>query len=178
MTRKAADYLRRELDPSAPRIVSIYGSLLLPGAIAAARAGDRSTAGEYLDEAEEMASLVGADANHLWTAFGPANVKIHRVSTAMSLGDVQIALDLIPGIDTDGLPAERRVRHALEVVNTYLARNMVDQAIGELLAAERRAPEQVHDHVMSRQLVMRLRATVLGRRSRKLAELARRMKVI
>jgi transcriptional regulator with XRE-family HTH domain len=178
MTRKAAGYLRRELDPSAPAIISIYGTLLLPGAVAAARAGDRATTAEYLDESEAMANQIGDDANHLWTAFGPTNVRIHRVTTAMSLGDVQIALDLIPRIDTRGLPAERRVRHALEVVNAYLARNKIDQAIVELLAAERRAPEQVHDHVMSRQLVLRLRATNLGRRSRKLAELARRMKVI
>ncbi|TNY37765.1 helix-turn-helix domain-containing protein [Thermomonospora catenispora] len=178
MTRKAADYLRRELTPSAPEIVSIYGTLLLPGAVAAARAGDRSTAAEYLDEAEEMATLIGTDANHLWTAFGPTNVKIHRVTAAMSLGDVQIALDLIPRVDTRGLPVERRVRHALEVVNAYLARNMTEQAIEKLLTAERRAPEQVHDHIMSRQLVLRLRTTSAGKRSRKLAELARRMKVI
>ena len=125
-----------------------------------------------------MATLIGTDTNHLWTAFGPTNVKIHRVTTAMSLGDVQVALDLIPHIDTAGLPAERRVRHALEVVNAYLARNKVDQAIDKLLAAERRAPEQVHDHIMSRQLVLRLRATNQGKRNRKLAELARRMKVI
>ena len=96
----------------------------------------------------------------------------------MSLGDVQIALDLIPRVDTRGLPVERRVRHALEVVNAYLARNMTEQAIEKLLTAERRAPEQVHDHIMSRQLVLRLRTTSAGKRSRKLAELARRMKVI
>lgn len=178
MTRKAADYLRREFDPNARQLVSVYGTLLLPGAVAAARAGDRATTADYLGEAEDMASLLGADANHLWTAFGPTNVQIHRVTTAMSLGDVQIALDLIPAIDTRGLPAERRVRHSLEVVNAHLARNQVDQAIDELLAAERRAPEQVHDHVMSRQLVLRLRSTNLGKRSRRLAELARRMKVI
>lgn len=178
MTRRAADYLRSELHTKEPRILSIYGTLLLPGAVAAARSGDRSTANEYLDEAEELATLVGVDGNHLWTAFGPTNVKIHRVTTAMALGDVQIALDLIPTINTRGLPAERRVRHALEVVSAHHARNQIDEAISELLAAERLAPEQVHDHVMSRQLLFRLRATSTGRRSRKLAELARRMKIL
>lgn len=178
MTRKAADYLRRELAPSAHAIISIYGTLLLPGAVAAARAGDRATTAEYLDEAEEMANRVGSDANHFWTAFGPTNVKIHRVTTAMSLGDVQVALHLITDIDTRGLPVERRVRYALEVTNAYLARNKIELAIAELLTAERRAPEHVHEHVMSRQLVLRLRSTTTGRRSRQLADLARRMKVI
>ncbi|WP_329521729.1 helix-turn-helix domain-containing protein [Spirillospora sp. NBC_01491] len=178
MTHRASDYLRRELDPKAPGIVSIYGTLLLPGAVAAARSGDRSTAGEYLDEAEEVATYLGSDANHLWTAFGPTNVKVHRVVTAMALGDVPIALKLIPNIDTSGLPMERRVRHALEVVSAHHARNQVETAIDELLVAERRAPEQVHEHVMSRQLVLKLRGTVLGKKSSRLADLARRMKVI
>jgi transcriptional regulator with XRE-family HTH domain len=178
MTRRAADYLRRELDLSAAQIVSIYGALLLPGAVAAARANDRSTAGAYLDEAEEMAAHLGADANHLWTAFGPTNVNIHRVTIAMALGDVQVALDLIPKINTTGLPAERCVRHVLEVANVYHASNKVDQAIQQLLVAERQAPEQVHGHVMSRQLVLRMRTTATGKRSRILADLARRMKIL
>lgn len=177
MTRRAADYVRSRLDTSEPRIVSVYGTLLLPGAIAAARTNDRSTAGGYLAEAAEMAGLLSQDSNHLWTAFGPTNVKIHQVTAAMSLGDVQVALDLIPSTETRGLPAERQVRHALEVVNAYHARNRVSDAIHELLKAERLAPEQVHEHVMSRQLVLRLRATATGKRDRRLAELARRMKI-
>lgn len=178
MTQRAADYVRSELNPPDPRIISVYGTLLLPGAIAAARANDRSTAGEYLAEAEDMARLVGKDTNHLWTAFGPTNVKIHQVSTAMALGDVQIALDLIPRIDAGRLPIERRVRHSLEVVNAYHARNKIDEAVEELLRAERLSAEQVHEHVMSRQLVLRLRDTASGKRDRRLAELARRMKIL
>lgn len=178
LTRRAADYVRNQVVSADPRTVSIYGTLMLPGAVAAARVGDRDTAREYLSEAEDMADLLGQDANHLWTAFGPTNVQLHRVTTAMSLGDVQIALDLIPQIDVSGLPAERRVRHALEVTSAYHARNRIDDAIGELLTAERQAPEQVHDHMMSRQLVLQLRATATGKRHRKLAELARRMKVL
>jgi transcriptional regulator with XRE-family HTH domain len=178
MTRRAADYVRTRLDPAEPRIVSIYGTLLLPGAIAAARSNDRATAGEYLAEAKDMADLLRTDANHLWTAFGPTNVLIHEVSAAMSLGDVQVALDLIPRIDTRGLPVERRVRHALEVVNAYHARNRIGDAVEQLLQAERLAPEQVHEHVMSRQLVLRLRSTASGKRDRRLADLARRMKIL
>jgi hypothetical protein len=59
-----------------------------------------------------MARYLDADSNHLWTAFGPTNVKIHCATIAVALGDVRMALDLIREIDTAGLPAERRVRHA------------------------------------------------------------------
>ncbi|MEU0058870.1 hypothetical protein [Streptomyces sp. NPDC006334] len=44
----------------------------------------------------------------MWTAFGPTNVAIHRVATATELGDMQIAVDLGPQIDTSFLPTERR----------------------------------------------------------------------
>jgi hypothetical protein len=178
MTWRAAVYMRSVLDRADPRMVSVYGTLLLPGAVAAARCKDRKTAGEYLSEANDMAQLVVRDANHLWTAFGPTNVKLHDVTVAMSLGDVQIAVDLIPFIDTHGLPAERRVRHSIEVASAYCARNRVSDAVKELLMAERVAPEQIHRHVMSRQLVLRLHATASGRRDRRLAELAHRMKII
>ncbi|TDD79672.1 XRE family transcriptional regulator [Actinomadura rubrisoli] len=178
MTERAAIHLRRNLNHTDPALLSIHGTLLLPGAVAAAKADDRATADDYLAQAEQMADDLGADANHLWTAFGPTNVRIHRVVAAMALGDVPVALDLAPGIDTAHLPAERAVRHSLELVSAYHARNKVDAAIEELLAAERRAPEQIHAHVMSRQLVLKLRATAAGRRSRILADLARRMRLI
>jgi transcriptional regulator with XRE-family HTH domain len=178
MTRCAAEYLRSILDTAQPRLVSVYGTLLLPGAIAAARSNDRDTAYEYLSDADDMARLVGRDVNHLWTAFGPTNVKIHQLSIAMSLGDVQIALDLVPRIDARLLPAERRVRHALEVANAYYARNRINDAVRELLLAEKLAPEQVHEHVMSRQLVLRMHTTAAGKRDRSLAALASRMKII
>ncbi|MFI0367448.1 helix-turn-helix domain-containing protein [Actinomadura sp. 1N219] len=178
MAQDASRYLRRQPAHCSPMFLSIHGTLLLPGAVAAARAGDRTVAMDYLARAEQMADQLGSDANHLWTAFGPTNVRIHRVTAAMALGDVLTALDLATGIDTVRMPAERAVRHSLEVVNAYHARNKIDQAVTELLAAERRAAEQVHTHVMSRQVVHQLRETTTGRRSRVLADLARRMNII
>ncbi len=178
MAQHASQHLRRRHADRSPTLLSVHGTLLLPGAVAAARADNRADAMDYLARAERMANELGVDANHLWTAFGPTNVRIHRVTAAMALGEVPLALDLIPRIDTARLPPERAVRHSLEVVNAYRARNKIDDAIGELLTAERRAAEQVHCHIMSRQLVHRLRDTTTGRRSRPLAELARRMSII
>lgn len=178
MAQHASRYLQRQHADRSPTLLSIHGTLLLPGAVAAARAHNRADAMDYLRRAEQMADALGADANHVWTAFGPTNVRIHRVTAAMALGDIPTALDLIPGITTAHLPIERTVRHSLEVVNAYRARNKVDEAISELLTAERRAVEQVHAHVMSRQLVYQLRCTATGKRSRLLADLARRMSII
>lgn len=159
-------------------LVSVYGSLFLTGAIAASRVEDRQTTATFLREAQERASRLGRDANAMWTAFGPTNVAIHRMTTAMELGDVQIAVDLGPRIDTSGLPVERQVRHAIETARAYSARNRRDDALGVLLDAEQLAPEQIKHHAISRQLVLSWLRHHRGPRSVPLDELARRLHLV
>ncbi|MEJ2854876.1 MULTISPECIES: helix-turn-helix domain-containing protein [unclassified Saccharothrix] len=154
LVERASDVLRPELRSAGGPLLSVYGSLFLAGSMAASRNGDRATTRTFLDEAQRAADRQGADANHLWTAFGPTNVAIHRVNTAMELGDVQVALDLGPTLDTSGLPAERQVRHALDLARAYNQRNRVDDALAVVLNAEQIAPEQVRHHFLSRQLVL------------------------
>ncbi|CAM3695111.1 transcriptional regulator [Nocardiopsis rhodophaea] len=178
MTQQAADYIHDRMDWSSPNMLSIYGTLLLAGAVAAARSDDRLTTKAYLDEAQQAADRQGTDCNHLWTAFGPTNVSVHRVVTAMALGDVGIALDIGPRIDTSTLPVERRVRHAFEVANAHLRRNQQEDALAQLLKAERLSAEQVHHHVIPRQLVARMLRHKAGKQDQRLGELARRMKLL
>jgi transcriptional regulator with XRE-family HTH domain len=154
LVERAAAVLGGELGTADGAMLSVYGSLFLTGAMAASRAEDRPTTRTFLHEAGQAASRLGADANHMWTAFGPTNVAIHQVNTAMEFGDVQIALDIGPALDTSGLPTERRVRHALDVARAYSARNRRDEGLAVVLDAERMAPEQVRHHYISRQLVL------------------------
>lgn len=170
-----AENLRRHLTPTSQRAVSVYGTLLLAGAMASARAGDRQSTQDYLSEADLYASQVGRDANHLWTAFGPTNVAIHRVATAVALGDMGEAHSRAAGIDATRLPLERRVRYAFDIARTRIERHDIDAAVDEMVAAERLAPEQVHHHVISRQIIADLRFTAKGTRSNVLAELAERV---
>ena len=175
MTDDAATFFEPHLSMPTPTMLSVYGTLLLAGSMAAARADNRDTAHLYLSEAQETAVRLGADANHLWTAFGPTNVAIHRVSTAMELGDVQVAIDIGPRIDTTTLPTERRVRHSLEVARAFSTSNRRDDALNTLLAAEQLAPEQVRYHFLSRNLVQTWVRTQRGRPSWLLADLAQRL---
>ena len=174
---RAAGVLGSDLGNADGRMLSVYGSLFLTGAMAASRAEDRPTTRGFLQEAQESADRLGQDANHLWTAFGPTNVAIHRVNTAMELGDVQIALDIGPALDTSGLPAERRVRHALEVARAYSARNRRDDGLAVLLEAERTAPEQVRHHFIARQLVLTWMRQRRGKQNIELAGLASRLRL-
>ncbi|MGH3614603.1 MAG: hypothetical protein ACRDRK_18840 [Pseudonocardia sp.] len=121
LTTAAADYLAPALPQADDRMLSVYGSLFLAGAMASSRMDDRETTRDFLTAAGDTARRLGGDANHMWTAFGPTNVDIHRVATAMELGDVQIAVDVGPRLDTTRLPVERCVRHAIEVARAYSA---------------------------------------------------------
>jgi len=178
LTSDAASSLEAGLIDGSPEYLSIYGTLFLAGSVAAARVDDSATVQAFLKEADEAATRLGYDANHMWTAFGPTNVAIHRVATAMELGDVQVALDQGPRIDASALPIERRVRHELELARALSARNRVDEALPRILDAEELAPEQVRYHYISRQLVTSWVRSQKGKPSYALVELAKRLRVI
>jgi hypothetical protein len=173
LTEDAAAYLEPGLSRPSPEFLSVYGTLFLAGSMAAARDDDRSTTRTFLATVGETARRFGHDANHLWTAFGPTNVAIHQVATAAELGDVQVAIDLGPQIDTLPMPMERRVRHALEVSRAYSKRDRLDEAQATLLDAERMAPEQVRYHFLSRQLCLGWIRAQRGKPSTRLIELAK-----
>src|SRR4051812_1208892 len=97
--------------------LSVYGMLLLNGAMAAARIGDGATVRDLLCGAEQASLELGGDYNHYWTSFGPTNVQLHRCATAVELGDGRTAVETHEKIDPVGFHAllpERRARHHLD----------------------------------------------------------------
>ena len=178
LVQAAANVLEPQIGSRADdALLSVYGTLFLTGAVAAARADDRASTTSFLNEASDCAGLLGRDANSMWTAFGPTNVAIHRMTAAMELGDVQVAVDLAPRIDASALPTERRVRHAIETARAYTARNRRDDALRVILDAEQLAPEQIHHHAISRQLVLSWLRNTRGPRSVPLEQLAGRLRL-
>ena len=176
LVQAAANVLEPQVGSRADdALLSVYGTLFLTGAVAAARADDRASATSFLNEAADCAGRLGRDANSMWTAFGPTNVAIHRMTAAMELGDVQVAVDLAPRIDASALPTERRVRHAIETARAYTARNRRDDALRVILEAEQLAPEQIRHHAISRQLVLSWLRNNRGPRSVPLEQLAGRL---
>ncbi|MGH3934219.1 MAG: hypothetical protein ACRDS1_04455, partial [Pseudonocardiaceae bacterium] len=156
----AADAIRPQLAQS-PQHASMYGALMLKGAVGAASVGDHLAVRDYLRECDRAAAFTG-DRNDFWLAFGPTNVAIHRVWLATELGDPIDAIRQSAQVDETALPsalAERRTSHLITVAWSHYLRRHDDDALTALTAARAAAPEQlmfthrVHD--MLRQMLRR-----------------------
>jgi transcriptional regulator with XRE-family HTH domain len=156
VTLDAADDLDRGWWRSTPASLSLYGTLFLNGAVAAARMRNRALADHMMDKAHEAAQVLGGDSNEMWTSFGPSNVAIHRLALALEFEDLQLALDVAPSVRAAGLPVERRGRARLDVARTYAETGRTDEAIDHLKRAYRTAPEQIKAHEFARDLARRL----------------------
>jgi Helix-turn-helix domain len=136
------------------RFQSVYGRLLLSGAEAAAQSGDRGLSDNFYREADGVARLLGRDANHSFTAFGPTNVLVHRVHAAVVLGDGERAVQLARGLDLARLPVvERQAHHLMDVALAHGLMDNAETALSTLLTAEQIAPEAVRLDSGARALV-------------------------
>ncbi|GGT05717.1 hypothetical protein GCM10010156_74250 [Planobispora rosea] len=140
--------------------LSIYGALLLRGAIAAAQHGHRPTATELLDEAEQAGHRLGHEGNHMWTAFGPNNVLCHRVNAALTMGDAGSAIDYARRVNIDALPInERKATLLLDTARAFLMWGKHDRVLHILRAAEQIAPEEITGRPATLRLVRDLLIT-------------------
>lgn len=134
--------------------LSVYGSLLLRGSVAAARGGDRSGAEALLDEAAGAGRRIGGDHNYRWTAFGPTNVLVHRVHVAVLVGDAGTAIEQGTKIDVPAIPvAERRVSLLVDMARAYVLWGKHRHAYETLRTAEDLAPEELTARPAVRSLI-------------------------
>jgi hypothetical protein len=160
-----ARQLDREVSSPTPESLSVYGSLLLRGAIAAAQQDSRATAHELLTEADKAGRQLGIDGNLRGTAFGPTNAKLHRINIAVTLGDAGTAVDVARGIDLNTITVtERKATLLIDTARAFLQWGKRDKAYLALRAAEQTAPEEVSGrpsvHRLVRDLVVSAPPTV------------------
>ncbi|WP_219417029.1 helix-turn-helix domain-containing protein [Pseudonocardia nigra] len=144
---------------------SVVGALWLIAAVAAARRIDATAAADRLDRADCVASRLGKDANHRWTAFGPTNVAIHRVSVAVELGDAPAALAAAEDVDLDRLSEglrSRRVQVQLDIAWAHAQRRRDAEALVALLEVERNAPQVTRRNVVARDTIRQLLGRARG----------------
>jgi transcriptional regulator with XRE-family HTH domain len=143
--------------PETPEQLSARGSLVLKGAVSAARLDDATRAWREHGQAAELAERLGAvDADHLWTAFGPANVELHGLDLALNLGNPREAVRRADRLDPRRLAVpERKARYWIDVSRAYMAESRRDDAaaVSALLEAERSDPWEVQHQAVVRAVV-------------------------
>jgi len=139
-----AQRLDHDIPAHTPDSLSVYGSLLLRGAVAAAQHDNPATAYELLAEADAAAKRLGTDGNLRWTAFGPVNARQHRVNIAVTLGDAGTAVDVARGIDLSAITVtERKASLLIDTARAFLQWGQHEKACIALRAARQIAPEEV-----------------------------------
>jgi transcriptional regulator with XRE-family HTH domain len=159
LTTGAVGALSRSGGHDDPERLSVVGSLHLADALAAAAEFDRAAADRSLVQAQRIADRLGQDRNDHWTAFGPTNVRIHRISAAVAFGDADAAVETGDVLDLQHLPgglAGRRSQVSLDLARAYAQQRHDAAAVNMLLDAERIAPQLVRYDTATHDLLMLL----------------------
>ncbi|MGW0015383.1 helix-turn-helix domain-containing protein [Streptomyces tendae] len=169
----AVDALSQRTDLTPPGL-SVLGSLHLAKALVHARCGQRTEAREELAKAREVAEQIGEDRNDYNLEFGPTNVAIQTVATAVDLGDAGEAIEVGKTIDASSLSPERRGRLLMDLGRAHAQRRHLGDAVECLLRAEEVSPETVRTHNAVRQAVKELVLLAGPNAPRELTDLADR----
>jgi len=167
-------------DINTPARLSVYGMLLLNGAMAAARLGDSATVRDLVAGAEEAALALGGDFNHYWTCFGPTNVQLHKAAAAVELGEGRAAVETHESIDGEGFASllpERRAHHYLDIARAYTQIGDVEKASELLLEGDRLAPSEIRCRPIAHEVLADVLRRTRGTPSPPIAELAENMGV-
>jgi hypothetical protein len=152
-----AQKLDHDIAAHTPESLSVYGSLLLRGAVAAAQRDQRDNAYDLLAEAAAAAQRLGVDGNLRWTAFGPVNARQHRVNIAVTLGDAGTAVDVARGIDLHAITVtERKASLLIDTARAFLQWGRHEKTYIALRAAQEIAPEEVTGRPAVHRLVREL----------------------
>ncbi|MGH3865413.1 MAG: hypothetical protein ACRDQ4_04595 [Pseudonocardiaceae bacterium] len=124
--------------------LSVYGSLLVQVANAAARDGRSAIAADFLELAREIAQRVAADRMDYEIPFGPSLVTMQTVDVGVVTEDYPAALDAASRMPTNpGLPLASRCRHLADRACAHANLGRQEQSLALLLTAERMSPDWI-----------------------------------
>jgi hypothetical protein len=157
VVQRAIEALEQHLSRPSPTRLAVFGGLHLMGATEAARDDTATEAHRLLDVATQIAARVG-ETNHFRMAFGPSNVALHRVSTAVELGRTGEALELAERISVNTSPSvERRLTFHLDTARCYVRKNNDVAAVHMIQRIYHESPEELRYSVLVRETLRQLR---------------------
>ncbi|MEV4753786.1 helix-turn-helix transcriptional regulator [Micromonospora sp. NPDC049559] len=157
--------------------LSVYGSLLLQAAMAAAHLADDAGVRDLIGEAARVVRDLHPAANHYWTSFNATNLSLHRIAADVELGEHRRAADAHDRLDGHafrGLAPERRAQHLLDVARAYCHLGRAREAVPLLLEAERLAPAEIRHRPAAHAVLRDLTRRIPGRIPGPVTDLARR----
>lgn len=167
-------------EPATPERLSVYGTLLLQGALAAARIGDPATVRDLLAEADDAATALGGDHNHYWTSFGPTNVQLQRAAAMVELGEGRLAVETHENLDMAAFAAmlpERRAHHFIDIARALAQVGDIVRASEMLLEGDRHAPLEIRCRPLAHELLSDILRRIRGSPPPALCDLAEQMGV-
>jgi transcriptional regulator with XRE-family HTH domain len=157
--------------------LSVYGSLLVQVANAAARDGRSGIAGDFLSSAREVAHRVGTDRVDYEIPFGPSLVTMQTVDVDVVTEDYPAAVAAASRMPSNpGLPLASRCRHLADRAYAHAGLGQQDQALALLLTAEGMSSDWIRHQTLVRGVIRDLLAAE-RRRSTPLRQLAQRIGV-
>ena len=109
------------------------------------------------------AARLGHDGNDRWTGFGPSNVRQHRVTVALALGDAGTAITFARQVQLDKIIlAERKASLFVDVAQAYAQWGRHDNGLTALRTAYRIAPEEIRSRPAVHRIVAELAALSRG----------------
>jgi hypothetical protein len=179
--QRAADIAARSADavPTATREgLEVRGTLLLAQAFAAATTGS-GVGDAAFDEAQQIAERTG-QGNAFSFMFGPANVALWRVTTALEAGDPNTAIQVARTVNPDMIPARsRRAQYLADYGRALAADRRIPEAVDLFHEAERLHPDYLRNDPLAREAVQGMLLQARGPAGdRNLRGLASRMGVV
>ncbi|MDQ3763709.1 MAG: hypothetical protein M3460_19450 [Actinomycetota bacterium] len=157
--------------------LSVYGSLLVQVANAAARDRRSAIAADFLSSAREVAQRVATDRIDYEIPFGPSLVTMQMVDVSVVTEDYPAAVETASRMPANpGLPLASRCRHLTDRACAHTNLGQEEQALALLLTAEGMSPDWIRYQTLVRAVTRDLLAAERTR-STPLRQLAKRIGV-
>lgn len=134
--------------------LAVSGQLHLGASVICARAGEEASVKRHIAEATDIAKRTRDASDVHWLSFGPANVRLHRMSAAVEMGQFDDALKQARKMRLPAkLATSRRAHFLIDRARTEMETGHNDAALEHLLDARKAAPEQTRYHPGARETI-------------------------